>query len=126
MGTVLLLFIDVETCLWRANDTSGITQSPFSMSFIVDYAKDWALDKASGYLKTGIQAGGTLAGNAVGGVGSTIENGGRSFGEGTVTNGIAGVGNWVNGYGDNVKNAFAADGPASNTQKKSPTNTTNA
>ena len=38
------------------------------MSFIVDYAKDWALDKASGYLKTGIQAGGTLAGNAVGGV----------------------------------------------------------
>lgn len=53
------------------------------MSFIVDYAKDWALDKASGYLKTGIQAGGTLAGNAVGGVGSTIENGGRSFGEGS-------------------------------------------
>lgn len=53
------------------------------MSFIVDYAKDWALDKASGYLKTGIQTGGTLAGNAVGGVGSTIENGGRSFGEGS-------------------------------------------
>lgn len=53
------------------------------MAFIVDYAKDWALDTASGYLKTGIQAGGTLAGNAVGGVGSTLENGGRAFGEGS-------------------------------------------
>lgn len=49
------------------------------MAFIVDYVKD----TAAGYLKTGIQAGGALAGNAVGGVGSTIEQGGRSFGEGS-------------------------------------------
>jgi len=53
------------------------------MAFIADYAKNWAIDKASGYLKTGIQAGGTLAGNAVGGIGSTIESGGRAFGEGS-------------------------------------------
>lgn len=50
---------------------------------IIDYAKDWAREKAGGYLRTGIQAGGTMAGNAVGGVGSVIENGGRSFGEGS-------------------------------------------
>jgi hypothetical protein len=49
------------------------------MSFVVD----WAKEKAAGYLKTGIQAGGTLAGNAVGGIGSTIESGGRAFGEGS-------------------------------------------
>ena len=49
------------------------------MSFVVD----WAKDKAAGYLKTGIQAGGNLAGNAVGGVGSIIESGGRQFGEGS-------------------------------------------
>lgn len=53
------------------------------MAFIVDYAKNWALDTAGGYLKTGLQAGGTLAGNTVGGIGSTIENSGRAFGEGS-------------------------------------------
>ena len=44
------------------------------MSFITD----WVQEKATGYLKTGIQAGGTLAGNAVGGVGSLIESAGQS------------------------------------------------
>lgn len=43
----------------------------------------WAQNKAAEYLKTGIQAGGTLAGNAVGGVGSLIEDSGRAFGEGS-------------------------------------------
>jgi len=51
----------------------------WAMSFVVD----WAKETAAGYLKTGIQAGGNLAGNAVGGVGSVIENGGRQFGEGS-------------------------------------------
>jgi hypothetical protein len=48
------------------------------MSFVVD----WVKDTVSGYAKTGIQAGGTLAGNAVGGVGSLVEGAGRSAGSG--------------------------------------------
>ena len=39
---------------------------------------NWAEDKAAGYLKTGIQAGGSLAGNAVNGVGSLVESAGKS------------------------------------------------
>ena len=46
------------------------------MSFIVN----WIEDKATGYLKTGIQAGGTLAGNAVGGVGGLVESAGKTAG----------------------------------------------
>lgn len=49
------------------------------MSFIVTYVKD----TAAGYLKTGLEAGGNMAGNAVGGVGTMIENSGRGFGEGS-------------------------------------------
>ena len=48
------------------------------MSFITN----WIEDKASGYLKTGIQAGGTLAGNAVGGVGGLVESAGKTAGQG--------------------------------------------
>lgn len=44
-------------------------------------AKDWVVDKASGYAATAIQAGGTLAGNAVGGAGTLIENSGRGVGQ---------------------------------------------
>ncbi|KAK4548715.1 hypothetical protein LTR36_008488 [Oleoguttula mirabilis] len=83
------------------------------MAFIVD----WAKDTAAGYLKTGIQAGGTMAGNVVGGVGNTIADGGRALGEGTVTGGIKGVGGYVNSYGDSIKNSFAADGPVGSAQK---------
>ena len=43
---------------------------------------NWVEDKVAGYAKTGIQAGGTLAGNTVGGVGGLIENAGRSAGDG--------------------------------------------
>ena len=42
---------------------------------------NWVEDKASNLLRTGIQAGGTLAGNAVGGVGSLVEGAGRSAGQ---------------------------------------------
>lgn len=56
------------------------------MSFIVNWAVDKAKDTAAGYLKTGIQAGGTLAGNTVGGVGNTIAEGGRALGEGSEFN----------------------------------------
>ena len=38
-----------------------------------------------GVLSTGITYAGTVAGNAVGGVGSLIENGGRAAGEGKHT-----------------------------------------
>lgn len=44
------------------------------MSFIINYVKDTVSD----YAKTGIQAGGTLAGNAVGGVGGLVEGAGKS------------------------------------------------
>lgn len=49
----------------------------------MEWAKNWVVDKVAGYAKTGIQAGGTLAGNAVGGVGSLIEGSGRSVGQST-------------------------------------------
>jgi hypothetical protein len=49
------------------------------MSFIWN----WAEEKISGYAKTGIQAGGTLAGNAVGGVGTLVEGAGKSAASGT-------------------------------------------
>ena len=42
----------------------------------------WVEDKATGYLRTGIQAGGSLAGNAVGGVGGLVENAGKSAAQG--------------------------------------------
>ena len=45
---------------------------------------NWVEDKATGYLRTGIQAGGTLAGNAVGGVGSLIESAGKSAASGSL------------------------------------------
>ena len=48
------------------------------MSFITG----WIEEKATGYLKTGIQAGGSLAGNAVGGVGGLVEGSGRSAASG--------------------------------------------
>lgn len=44
-------------------------------------AKNWVEDKASSLLTTGVQAGGTLAGNAVGGVGSLVENAGQTAGQ---------------------------------------------
>ncbi|KAF7193662.1 hypothetical protein HII31_05008 [Pseudocercospora fuligena] len=76
----------------------------------MEWAKNWVIDKVSGYAKTGIQAGGTLAGNAVGGVGSLIENSGRSVGQST-SGAIGGVGGYINNYGDGIKNSMAADGP---------------
>ena len=51
---------------------------------MLDGIKNWVEDKATGYLRTGIQAGGSLAGNAVGGVGSLVENAGKSAASGTV------------------------------------------
>lgn len=48
------------------------------MSFIVN----WVSDKVEGYAKTGIQAGGTLAGNAVGSVGGLVEGAGKTAANG--------------------------------------------
>jgi hypothetical protein len=50
---------------------------------MVSYVKNYIQDQAMGYLATGITAAGTMAGNAVGGVGGLIESGGRSIGQGT-------------------------------------------
>lgn len=51
---------------------------------MVSYITGYIQDTATSYLRTGITAAGTMAGNAVGGVGSLVENSGRSVGEGTV------------------------------------------
>lgn len=48
------------------------------MSFITS----WVTNKVSEYAKVGLQAGGSMAGNAVGGVGTMVENAGRSAGGG--------------------------------------------
>ncbi len=53
------------------------------MAFIANWAIDKVQTTAAGYLKTGLQAGGNMAGNAVGGVGTLIESSGRSLGEGS-------------------------------------------
>ncbi|PIA95913.1 hypothetical protein CB0940_10458 [Cercospora beticola] len=78
----------------------------------MEWAKNWVTDKLAGYAATGIQAGGNLAGNAVGGVGTLIENSGRSVGQ-SANGAVSGVGNYINGYGDSVRNSMAADGPVS-------------
>ncbi|KAK3697712.1 hypothetical protein LTR37_017294 [Vermiconidia calcicola] len=83
------------------------------MAFIMN----WAEDKIATYAKTGIQAGGTLAGNAVGGVGGLVESAGQSAAKG-VQGGIGGVGGYINNYGNKVKGSMAADGPVSSAQKK--------
>lgn len=49
---------------------------------MVSYVTDYIQNTAAGYLKTGITAAGTMAGNAVGGVGGLIENSGRNIGNG--------------------------------------------
>lgn len=54
--------------------------------FITNYIQNKAISTATGLLEKGVTAAGTLAGNAVGGIGSVIENGGRSVGEGKSPN----------------------------------------
>ncbi|KAK0263987.1 hypothetical protein LTS09_002338 [Friedmanniomyces endolithicus] len=88
------------------------------MAFIANWAIDKVQTTAAGYLKTGLQAGGNMAGNAVGGVGTLIESSGRSLGEGTVGGGIKGVGGYIGNYGDGIKGSMAADGPVNSAQKK--------
>lgn len=56
---------------------------------MTSFITGWVEDKVSGYLKTGIQAGGTLAGNAVGGVGTLIEGAGRTVGSGKALEDLA-------------------------------------
>lgn len=94
---------------------------------MVSYVKNYIQDTAMGYLATGITAAGTMAGNAVGGVGGLIENGGRSIGQGT-TGAINGYGGKINDYGDGIRNKFAADGyvgaSASQKAKKEPSEAT--
>lgn len=48
------------------------------VSLITDYIQD----TAAGYLKAGVAAVGSLAGNAVGGVGGLIESSGQALGNG--------------------------------------------
>ncbi|KAL1311019.1 hypothetical protein AAFC00_001237 [Neodothiora populina] len=71
--------------------------------FITNYIQS----TATNLLATGISAAGTVAGNAVGGVGSLIENSGRNVGDG-VANGIKSWGDYINSYGDKVTGATAA------------------
>jgi len=47
------------------------------MAFITNYIQNTAMS----YLTTGLTAAGGMAGNAVGGVGTMIEQGGRSIGD---------------------------------------------
>jgi hypothetical protein len=49
----------------------------------MNYITNWASEKAASALTYGIQAGGTLAGNAVGAAGTAIESSGRGLGNST-------------------------------------------
>ena len=67
-----------EDCALSSNHNQ--TKSIIKMvSFVTDYIQN----TAASYLKTGITAAGTMAGNAVGGVGGLIENGGNAVASGT-------------------------------------------
>lgn len=66
--------VDAQSLLPITNEIAVLT---------VAFIATWVQNKASEYLKTGIQAGGALAGNAVGGVGGLIESSDRSLGEGS-------------------------------------------
>ncbi|KAK6431297.1 hypothetical protein LTR95_012540 [Oleoguttula sp. CCFEE 5521] len=77
---------------------------------MVSYVTDYIQNTAAGYLKTGITAAGTMAGNTVGSVGGLVENTGRSVGQGASSS-IGGVGGYINNYGDGIRGQFAADGP---------------
>lgn len=48
----------------------------------MDYISGYIEEKAAGYLTTGINAVGSLAGNAVGGIGDLIESNGQAVGSG--------------------------------------------
>ncbi|QIW96078.1 hypothetical protein AMS68_001596 [Peltaster fructicola] len=85
---------------------------------MVSLVTDYIQDTAAKYLGLGITAVGTLAGNAVGGVGGLIENSGRTLGNG-VAGGIGGVGGYINGYGNSLKGSMAADGPVRGGTSKS-------
>ncbi|KAF2160601.1 hypothetical protein M409DRAFT_70343 [Zasmidium cellare ATCC 36951] len=92
------------------------------------WAKDWVVDKVYGAAKTGIQAGGTMAGNAVGGVGNLIENSGRGVGQSAsgVAGYVGGVGSYINSYGDGIINSTAAGGGSSSAEKKTAVKPTQA
>nr|OQO15909.1 hypothetical protein B0A51_16860 [Rachicladosporium sp. CCFEE 5018] len=77
---------------------------------MVSYVTDYIQNTAAGYLKTGITAAGTMAGNTVGSVGGLVENTGRSVGQ-AIVGSIGGVGGYINNYGDGIRGKFAADGP---------------
>jgi len=94
---------------------------------MVSYVKNYIQDQAMGYLNTGITYAGTMAGNAVGGVGGRSENGGRSVGEGPA-GAIGGYGGKLNSYGEGIRSKFAADGyvgaSASQKAKREPSEAT--
>ncbi|CZT14118.1 uncharacterized protein RCC_00091 [Ramularia collo-cygni] len=92
----------------------------------MDFVSNWVTDKVAGFAKTGIEAGGTLAGNAVGGVGTLLENSGRAVGQ-SIAGAIGSVGGYINNYGQQVQNSMAADGPVSGgSQKKTAVKGTSA
>lgn len=58
------------------------SHNPPSRSVAMSFITSWVTDKVSEYAKVGLQAGGSMAGNAVGGVGSMVENAGKTAGGG--------------------------------------------
>lgn len=99
--------------------------------FITNYIQN----TAASMLTTGITVAGNMAGNAVGGVGTLIENGGRSVGDGVlvpqiahaleqllichsgVAGGVKSVGDYINSYGDRAVGATASSGGATAVKK---------
>lgn len=92
---------------------------------MLQWAKDWAVDKIYGAAKTGIEAGGTMAGDAVGGAGTLIENSGRNIGN-SASGMVGGVGNYINSYGTGIKDSMAASGPTGSAEKKTAVKPTHA
>ncbi|KAH0366870.1 hypothetical protein KCU65_g4977, partial [Aureobasidium melanogenum] len=72
-------------------------------SFITNYIQNTAM----GMLSSGITAAGNVAGNAVGGVGTVIQNSGQAVGSG-IEGSIRNWGDYINSYGDR---AIAATAP---------------
>lgn len=84
---------------------------------VFQWAKDWVVDKVYNAANTTIQAGGSMAGNAVGGVGNLVENTGRGVSQ-SIAGAIGGVGGYINNYGQSIIDATAPSGSTGSAEKK--------
>lgn len=108
---------------WKAPCNENLPRKPTISKTSMAWIVDWATEKAAGAAHAGLQMGGNFAGNAVGSVGSMIENAGRGVGDG-ISGAIGGVGSRVNDYGEGIKSSMAPSTPTKKTAISKPVTST--